>query len=159
MNFILIMLLIGGLTSAAITKRSKNNNRLVFVSSETFAPQGPGDFSFYSIDKADTIGIRFKKEQLKKFQINEDTTQIDLSNQRIKYLETKIFRNFDLLEILLLDGNRIETFDFDLLDHLENLKSLSLYNNRLKCLNEFPLSNLPQLVNLDLSFNKIGTVS
>ncbi|NXS55116.1 VASN protein, partial [Brachypteracias leptosomus] len=79
---------------------------------------------------------------------------LDLSSNQLQEITNETFQGLRLLERLYLQKNRIQHIQAAAFDTLENLLELKLQNNQLWAV---PPLDLPNLLLLDISWNKIPT--
>ncbi|CAL8396082.1 unnamed protein product [Boreogadus saida] len=87
--------------------------------------------------------------------ISADTKVLDLSENRLRWVERGDLLPYLRLEVLDLSGNAIGVLEPDAFAGLQSLRSLSLRGNQLKLIPTGSFSRLANLTSLDLSGNKI----
>ncbi|NXG66901.1 VASN protein, partial [Hemiprocne comata] len=90
------------------------------------------------------------------FQPLTELVNLDLSSNQLQEITNETFHGLRLLERLYLQKNRIQHIHAAAFDTLENLLELKLQNNQLWAV---PPLNLPNLLLLDISWNKIPTIA
>ncbi|XP_053936159.1 vasorin [Cuculus canorus] len=90
------------------------------------------------------------------FQPLTELVNLDLSSNQLQKITNETFHGLRLLERLYLQRNRIQHIDAAAFDTLENLLELKLQNNQLWVV---PPLDLPNLLLLDISWNKIPTIA
>ncbi|NXF95379.1 VASN protein, partial [Eubucco bourcierii] len=90
------------------------------------------------------------------FQPLTELVNLDLSSNQLQEITNETFHGLWLLERLYLQKNRIQHIHAAAFDTLENLLELKLQNNQLQAV---PPLNLPNLLLLDISWNKISTIT
>ncbi|XP_010132196.1 PREDICTED: vasorin-like, partial [Buceros rhinoceros silvestris] len=90
------------------------------------------------------------------FQPLTGLVNLDLSSNQLQEITNETFHGLRLLERLYLQKNRIQHIHTAAFDTLENLLELKLQNNQLWAV---PPLNLPNLLLLDISWNKIPTIA
>ncbi|XP_009991622.1 PREDICTED: vasorin [Chaetura pelagica] len=90
------------------------------------------------------------------FQPLTELVNLDLSSNQLQEITNETFHGLRLLERLYLQKNRIQHIHATAFDTLENLLELKLQNNQLWAV---PPLNLPNLLLLDISWNKIPTIA
>ncbi|NXX40875.1 VASN protein, partial [Tricholaema leucomelas] len=90
------------------------------------------------------------------FQPLTELVNLDLSSNQLQEITNETFHGLRLLERLYLQKNRIQHIHAAAFDTLENLLELKLQNNQLRAV---PPLNLPNLLLLDISWNKISTIT
>jgi len=78
--------------------------------------------------------------------INAGVTEISLDN----------FRNLVALEVIALNGNEIETIQWDTFNHTTNLRELNLNNNKISFFNEYILAPVQKLEKFWISNNSLS---
>lgn len=78
---------------------------------------------------------------------------MNLSGNKIKVLESRVFSPCKKLRKLILNNNEIEEIDMDAFDELDNLEEINLSNNNLKIIPHKSLSQLKGLKTLNLAGN------
>ncbi|CAL8268411.1 unnamed protein product [Arctogadus glacialis] len=87
--------------------------------------------------------------------ISADTKVLDLSENRLRWVERGDLLPYLRLEVLDLSGNTISVLEPDAFAGLQSLRSLSLRGNQLKLIPMGSFARLANLTSLDLSGNKI----
>ncbi|XP_014827387.1 PREDICTED: leucine-rich repeat and immunoglobulin-like domain-containing nogo receptor-interacting protein 3 [Poecilia mexicana] len=87
--------------------------------------------------------------------IPPDTKVLDLSGNRLRWIEQDDLLPYTRLEKLELSDNMISVLEPNAFSSLQNLQSLSLRGNQLKLVPMGAFSRLSNLTSLDLSGNKI----
>ena len=87
--------------------------------------------------------------------ISPDTKVLDLSENRLRWVEQGDLLPYLRLEVLDLSGNTISVLEPNAFAGLQSLRSLSLRGNQLKLIPMGSFSRLANLTSLDLSGNKI----
>ena len=87
--------------------------------------------------------------------ISPDTKVLDLSENRLRWVEQGDLLPYLRLEVLDLSGNTISVLEPNAFAGLQSLRSLSLKGNQLKLIPMGSFSRLANLTSLDLSGNKI----
>ncbi|NXJ02346.1 VASN protein, partial [Psophia crepitans] len=90
------------------------------------------------------------------FQPLTELVNLDLSSNQLQEITNETFHGLRLLERLYLQRNRIQHIHAAAFDTLENLLELKLQNNQLWAV---PPLDLPNLLLLDISWNKIPTIA
>eukprot|EP00076_Gallus_gallus_P045576 XP_025011114.1 vasorin isoform X1 [Gallus gallus] len=90
------------------------------------------------------------------FQPLTELVNLDLSSNQLQEITNETFHGLRLLERLYLQKNRIQHIHATAFDTLENLLELKLQNNQLRAV---PPLDLPNLLLLDISWNKIPTIT
>ncbi|KAK2543840.1 Vasn [Columba livia] len=90
------------------------------------------------------------------FQPLTELVNLDLSSNQLQEITNETFHGLRLLERLYLQRNRIQHIHAAAFDTLENLLELKLQNNQLWTV---PPLDLPNLLLLDISWNKIPTIA
>ncbi|NWH65302.1 VASN protein, partial [Geococcyx californianus] len=90
------------------------------------------------------------------FQPLMELVNLDLSSNQLQEITNETFHGLRLLERLYLQRNRIQHIDAAAFDTLDNLLELKLQNNQLWAV---PPLDLPNLLLLDISWNKIPTIA
>ncbi|NXB28207.1 VASN protein, partial [Eulacestoma nigropectus] len=90
------------------------------------------------------------------FQPLTELVNLDLSSNQLQEITNETFHGLRLLERLYLQRNRIQHIHAAAFDTLENLLELKLQNNQLRAV---PPLNLPNLLLLDISWNKIPAIA
>ncbi|XP_062491446.1 vasorin [Pezoporus occidentalis] len=90
------------------------------------------------------------------FQPLTELVNLDLSSNQLQEITNETFYGLRLLERLYLQRNRIQHIHAAAFDTLENLLELKLQNNQLWAV---PPLNLPNLLLLDISWNKISAIA
>ncbi|NWI25042.1 VASN protein, partial [Sula dactylatra] len=90
------------------------------------------------------------------FQPLTELVNLDLSSNQLQEITNETFHGLRLLERLYLQRNRIQHIHAAAFDTLENLLELKLQNNQLWAV---PPLNLPNLLLLDISWNKIPAIA
>ncbi|NWS98649.1 VASN protein, partial [Mionectes macconnelli] len=90
------------------------------------------------------------------FQPLTELVNLDLSSNQLQEITNETFHGLRLLERLYLQRNRIQHIHTAAFDTLENLLELKLQNNQLRAV---PPLDLPNLLLLDISWNKIPTIA
>ncbi|XP_061849804.1 vasorin [Colius striatus] len=90
------------------------------------------------------------------FQPLTELVNLDLSSNLLQEITNETFHGLRLLERLYLQRNRIQHIHAAAFDTLENLLELKLQNNQLWAV---PPLDLPNLLLLDISWNKIPTIA
>ncbi|XP_009880267.1 PREDICTED: vasorin [Charadrius vociferus] len=90
------------------------------------------------------------------FQPLTELVNLDLSSNQLQEITNETFHGLRLLERLYLQRNRIQHIHAAAFDTLENLLELKLQNNQLW---DLPPLDLPNLLLLDISWNKIPTIA
>ncbi|NWT48217.1 VASN protein, partial [Chroicocephalus maculipennis] len=90
------------------------------------------------------------------FQPLTELINLDLSSNQLQEITNETFHGLRLLERLYLQRNRIQHIHAAAFDTLENLLELKLQNNQLWAV---PPLDLPNLLLLDISWNKIPTIA
>ncbi|NXK11413.1 VASN protein, partial [Herpetotheres cachinnans] len=90
------------------------------------------------------------------FQPLTELVNLDLSSNQLQEITNETFHGLRLLERLYLQKNRIQHIHAAAFDTLENLLELKLQNNQLWAV---PPLDLPNLLLLDISWNKIPTIA
>ncbi|NXA22242.1 VASN protein, partial [Ibidorhyncha struthersii] len=90
------------------------------------------------------------------FQPLTELINLDLSSNQLQEITNETFHGLRLLERLYLQKNRIQHIHAAAFDTLENLLELKLQNNQLWAV---PPLDLPNLLLLDISWNKIPTIA
>ncbi|NWX13278.1 VASN protein, partial [Aegotheles bennettii] len=90
------------------------------------------------------------------FQPLTELVNLDLSSNQLQEITNETFHGLRLLERLYLQKNRIQHIHAAAFDTLENLLELKLQNNQLWTV---PPLNLPNLLLLDISWNKIPAIA
>jgi Leucine-rich repeat (LRR) protein len=80
---------------------------------------------------------------------------MNLSGNKIKVLESRVFSPCKKLRKLILNNNEIEEIDMDAFDELENLEEINLSDNKLKTIPHKSLSQLKGLKTLNLAKNSL----
>jgi len=80
---------------------------------------------------------------------------LDLSGNRIRYLDKSVFRNQGKLETLILSGNMLESLGPELFTDCTNLLNLFLSANSISEISRSTFTGLEHLQHLDLSNNNI----
>lgn len=88
-----------------------------------------------------------------------DCSAIDLSENRIDYVERKFFESVQLIEVLNLNNNNIIFLPENIFDDLLYLKKLMMKQNFLKCLNHDLFNFNVRLEYVDFSHNKLKVIS
>jgi hypothetical protein len=82
-------------------------------------------------------------------------TYLDLSGNRIRFLDNSAFRKQGQLETLILSGNMLQSLGSDLFTDCTNLRSLYLSANNITQISTSSFRGLERLEHLDLSKNNI----
>jgi hypothetical protein len=82
-------------------------------------------------------------------------TYLDISGNRIRYLDKSVFRKQGQLETLILSGNMLQSLGPDLFTDCTNLRSLYISGNNVSEISTSSFRGLEQLEHLDLSNNNI----
>ncbi|NXN95006.1 VASN protein, partial [Rhinopomastus cyanomelas] len=90
------------------------------------------------------------------FQPLTTLVNLDLSSNQLQEITNETFHGLRLLERLYLQKNRIQHIHASAFDTLDNLLELKLQNNQLWAV---PPLDLPNLLLLDISWNKIPTIA
>ncbi|NXO86687.1 VASN protein, partial [Sitta europaea] len=90
------------------------------------------------------------------FQPLTELVNLDLSSNQLQEITNETFHGLRLLERLYLQTNRIQHIHAAAFDTLENLLELKLQNNQLRAV---PPLDLPNLLLLDISWNKIPAIA
>uniref|UniRef100_A0A8D2PKZ0 Vasorin n=1 Tax=Zosterops lateralis melanops TaxID=1220523 RepID=A0A8D2PKZ0_ZOSLA len=90
------------------------------------------------------------------FQPLMELVNLDLSFNQLEEITNETFHGLRLLERLYLQKNRIQHIHAAAFDTLENLLELKLQNNQLRAV---PPLDLPNLLLLDISWNKIPDIA
>ncbi|NWY13297.1 VASN protein, partial [Aphelocoma coerulescens] len=90
------------------------------------------------------------------FQPLTELVNLDLSSNQLQEITNETFHGLRLLERLYLQRNRIQHIHAAAFDTLENLLELKLQNNQLRAV---PPLDLPNLLLLDISWNKIPAIA
>ncbi|NXO67336.1 VASN protein, partial [Phainopepla nitens] len=90
------------------------------------------------------------------FQPLTELVNLDLSSNQLQEITNETFHGLRLLERLYLQRNSIQHIHAAAFDTLENLLELKLQNNQLKAV---PPLDLPNLLLLDISWNKIPAIA
>ncbi|NXL18433.1 VASN protein, partial [Setophaga kirtlandii] len=90
------------------------------------------------------------------FQPLTELVNLDLSFNQLQEITNETFHGLRLLERLYLQRNRIQHIHAAAFDTLENLLELKLQNNQLRAV---PPLDLPNLLLLDISWNKIPAIA
>ncbi|NXC65241.1 VASN protein, partial [Aleadryas rufinucha] len=90
------------------------------------------------------------------FQPLTELVNLDLSSNQLQEITNETFHGLRLLERLYLQRNRIQHIHTAAFDTLENLLELKLQNNQLRAV---PPLDLPNLLLLDISWNKIPAIA
>ncbi|NWU68029.1 VASN protein, partial [Pterocles burchelli] len=90
------------------------------------------------------------------FQPLTELVNLDLSSNQLQEITNETFHGLRLLERLYLQRNRIQHIHAAAFDTLENLLELKLQNNQLWAV---PPLDLPNLLLLDISWNKIPSIA
>ncbi|NWZ41309.1 VASN protein, partial [Brachypodius atriceps] len=90
------------------------------------------------------------------FQPLTELVNLDLSFNQLQEITNETFHGLRLLERLYLQRNRIQHIHAAAFDTLENLLELKLQNNQLRAV---PPLDLPNLLLLDISWNKIPEIA
>ncbi|NXI23540.1 VASN protein, partial [Sterrhoptilus dennistouni] len=90
------------------------------------------------------------------FQPLTELVNLDLSFNQLEEITNETFHGLRLLERLYLQKNRIQHIHAAAFDTLENLLELKLQNNQLRAV---PPLDLPNLLLLDISWNKIPDIA
>ncbi|XP_023792874.1 vasorin [Cyanistes caeruleus] len=90
------------------------------------------------------------------FQPLTELVNLDLSFNQLQEITNETFHGLRLLERLYLQRNRIQHIHAAAFDTLENLLELKLQSNQLRAV---PPLDLPNLLLLDISWNKIPTIA
>ncbi|KAF8354129.1 slt-1, partial [Pristionchus pacificus] len=91
--------------------------------------------------------------------IPEDTTRLDLQENKISVIRKADFANLPSLKILQISDNEIHLIEAGSFDNLHSLERIRLNNNQLR---ELPLSlfhNNRLLYRIDLSHNQLSSIS
>uniref|UniRef100_UPI00398EBFB0 leucine-rich repeat and immunoglobulin-like domain-containing nogo receptor-interacting protein 2 isoform X3 n=1 Tax=Pristiophorus japonicus TaxID=55135 RepID=UPI00398EBFB0 len=84
-----------------------------------------------------------------------ETKILDLSKNKLKYINPDEFASYTLLEVIDLSENIISTVEPGSFSNLFNLRSLRLRSNRLKLIPLGVFTGLANLTRLDISENKL----
>ncbi|NXB75535.1 VASN protein, partial [Donacobius atricapilla] len=90
------------------------------------------------------------------FQPLTELVNLDLSSNQLQEITNETFHGLRLLERLYLQRNRIQHIHAAAFDTLENLLELKLQHNQLRAV---PPLDLPNLLLLDISWNKIPAIA
>uniref|UniRef100_A0A8D2MC89 Vasorin n=1 Tax=Zonotrichia albicollis TaxID=44394 RepID=A0A8D2MC89_ZONAL len=90
------------------------------------------------------------------FQPLTELVNLDLSSNQLQEITNETFHGLRLLERLYLQTNRIQHIHAAAFDTLENLLELKLQHNQLRAV---PPLDLPNLLLLDISWNKIPAIA
>jgi hypothetical protein len=86
-------------------------------------------------------------------------TYLDLSGNRIKYLDNSVFRNQGQLETLILSQNMLQSLESGIFSDCAKLRSLYLSVNSISDISVSLFSGLEYLEHLDLSNNNIQVIN
>ncbi len=84
--------------------------------------------------------------------------QLNLTSKHIVEIDVRAFRNFNQVQYIYLDFNKIETLKSGVFSGLINLVHLSLQGNSLITLEPDLLTDLQKLSVLDLSYNQLTSI-
>ncbi|XP_019643566.1 PREDICTED: slit homolog 2 protein-like [Branchiostoma belcheri] len=87
------------------------------------------------------------------------TELLDLSQNQLRRLPRKVFKDLKYLRQLRLDDNHIEKIEDGAFDGLENLQRLWLLDNRIRSLSAGAFIGMPQLWSLKLDSNDITEIT
>ncbi|XP_053692574.1 toll-like receptor 7 [Sabethes cyaneus] len=100
-----------------------------------------------------------KKPVAKHISASQQVVELSFQNVHLETLPTEPFRNVRNLETLTISGNNLQTIENDFFAFQNKLHRLDLTNNTLVSLNALERSRFETLEFIDLSYNKLGTVS
>jgi Leucine-rich repeat (LRR) protein len=98
-------------------------------------------------------------DKLRQWNFNQSSTEIILTNRRIKFIELVAFEKFKNLKKLDLSNNEIEEIKLTSFRFLSNLNSLNLRYNKIKCIQDYAFNDLENLLNLNLANNRIEIIT
>ncbi|XP_044756946.1 phospholipase A2 inhibitor-like [Coccinella septempunctata] len=85
----------------------------------------------------------------------DDLDELILEENNIQEIEPGTFKNLSLIRLIKLKKNQLKTIKEGIFNHLP-LSDLDLSQNEISVIEDKAFDNMPNLLNVRLSFNKIG---
>ncbi|MCL4120525.1 UNVERIFIED_CONTAM: hypothetical protein GTU68_060319 [Idotea baltica] len=140
------------LTSLKWIALDNNNFRTI---SET-ALYSFGKLAYFNMDSNRLTNI---PKNLFHQNVHKNLGDIRLAYNFISKANTHTFHNLESLRTLVLNGNKIETVEFEAFKSLPNLVTILLSDNQISTIHDKSFTDLPNLMELDLQKNKLRKFS
>ena len=133
-----------------------SQNRLITFKEESFLNLHKLMFLNLSYNKLD---LKSEFNNISYFKGQSVLELLDLSYNEIQYLDSNVtFQYLRSLKVLNVSNNKLKSIESYIFGHLNQLNELNLVSNNLSFLNENSFFNLRNLKLLKLSFNQISTL-